>query len=77
MSYTSILIEGDIVVRFITTSLKSNPSDIILAKDIAKEYSFEYLKREIFSLDEILNISKSTSFFLVKNKQLILVNKEL
>ena len=76
MSYTSILIEGDIVVRFITTSLKSNPSDIILAKDIAKEYSFEYLKREIFSLDEILNISKSTCFFLVKNKQLILVNKD-
>lgn len=63
------------MIRFITTSLKSNPSDVFLAKNMTKEHSLRYLKREELSLDEILKISKSNSFFIIRNKQLILINQ--
>ena len=58
----------------ITTSLKNHPDDQDFARMLAEKYQFTYLPRKGFSLEELFQSVPADYFFIVKNRQLTLID---
>ncbi len=67
--------EEVIMTRLITTSLKSRPSDVLAAKNIAEEFSLDFVSRNDLSLVEFFSFYDCSNFYLVKNGQLSIINQ--
>ena len=63
------------MTRLITTSLKSRPSDVLAAKNIAEEFSLDFVSRNDLSLVDFFSFFDCSNFYLVKNGQLSIINQ--